>query len=76
MFNITVMDQYNSAANVIVPANVSSIEINQLDNDTSILANTKYTIIVSAISDQGISYHGDPFVISKVKCNLTLYPHT
>ena len=65
MYNITVMDQ-NSPASVTVPANMSSVEINEFpDNGTSIVANREYTITVSTISDQGTSYPSDPVVISK-----------
>ena len=65
MYSITVMDQY-SQANLIVPANMSSVEISEFpDNGTSIVANREYTITVSAISDQGTSYPSDPVVVSK-----------
>ena len=66
MYNITVVDQYSPAI-VTVPANMLSVEISQFpDNGTSIVANREYTITVSAISDQGINYPGDPVVISKI----------
>ena len=59
------MDQY-SPASVVVPANMSSVEINEFpDSGTSAVANREYTITVSAISDQGTSYPSDPVVISK-----------
>ena len=65
MYNITVMDQYNSA-DVTVPANMLSVEISEFpDNGTNIVANREYTITVSAISDQGTSYPSDPVVVSK-----------
>ena len=65
MYNITVMDQYSPAI-VTIPANMSSVEISQFpDNGTSVVANREYTITVSAISDQGISYPSDPVVIGK-----------
>ena len=65
MYNITVMDQY-SQANLIVPANMSSVEISEfLDNGTSIVANREYTITVLAISDQGTSYPSSPVDVSK-----------
>ena len=65
MYNITVMDQY-SPASVIVPANMSSVEISEFpDNGTSIVANKEYIITVSAISDQGTSYPSDPVTVSK-----------
>ena len=68
MYNITVMDQY-SPANVTVPANMSSAEISQFpDNGTSVVANRQYTITVSAISDQGISYPSDVVGIGKFLC--------
>ena len=59
------MDQY-SAANVTVPANMSSVEISQFPyNGTSIVADREYTITVSAISDQGMSYPSDPVAIGE-----------
>ena len=62
-YNITVMDQY-SPASVTIPANMLSVEISEFpDNGTSIVANREYTITVSAISDQGISYPSDPVVV-------------
>ena len=65
MYNITVMDQYSPAI-VTVPANMSSVEISQFPyNGTSIVANREYTITVSAISDQGISYPSDPVVVGE-----------
>ena len=64
-YNITVMDQY-SPASVIIPANMSSVEISEFpDNGTRIVTNREYTITVSAISDQGTSYPSDPVVVSK-----------
>ena len=73
MYNITVMDQYSPAI-VTVPANMSSVEINQFPyNGTSIVANREYTITVSAISGQGTSDTSDPIVVSK--CSH-LYIHT
>ena len=73
MYNITVMDQYNSAS-VTVPANMSSVEISEFpDNGTSIVANREYTITMSAISDQGTSYPGDAVVVSKLSCIFTHY---
>ena len=66
-YNITVLDQY-SPANVTVPANMSSVEISKFpDNGTSIVTNREYTIIVSAIIDQGTSYPSDPVTVSKLK---------
>ena len=66
MYNITVMDQY-SPASVIVPANMSSVEISEFpDNGSSIVANREYTITVSAISDQGISYSSGRVFVSKL----------
>ena len=63
MYNITVMDQYSPAI-VTVPANMSSVEISQFPyNGTSIVANRKYTITVSAISDQRMSYPSDSVVV-------------
>ena len=74
-YNITVIDQY-SPANLIVPANMSSVEISEFpDNDTSIVANREYTITVSTISDQGTSYTIDPVVVSKLKKCITKYVH-
>ena len=65
MYNITVMDQY-SPASVAVPANVLSVDIREFpDNGTSIVANREYTITVSALSNHGYSYPGDPVVVSK-----------
>ena len=65
MYCITVMDQY-SPASVTVPANMSSVEISEFpDNGTSIVANRKYIITVSAINDQGTSYPSDPVIVSK-----------
>ena len=62
------MDQYSPAI-VTVPASMSSVEISQFPyNGTSIVANREYTITVSVISDQGISYPSDPIVISKFSC--------
>ena len=62
MYNITVMDQYSSAI-VTVPANTSSVEISEFPyNGTSIVAYREYTITVSAINDQGMSYPSDPVV--------------
>ena len=59
------MDQF-SPASVTVPANMSFVEISEFPgNGTSIVANREYTIIVSAISDQGRYYPSDPVVISK-----------
>ena len=81
MYNITVMDQYNSAS-VTVPANMSSVEISEFpDNGTSIVANREYNITVSAISDQGTSYPNDPVVVSKSSyymcavCHIHAYLH-
>ena len=66
MYNITVRDQYSPAV-VTVPANMLSIEISRLsDNGTSIITNREYTVTVSAISDQGMSYPSDPIVVSKL----------
>ena len=60
------MDQY-SPASVIVPANMSSVEISEFpDSGTSIVANREYTVTVSALSDQGISYPSDPVVVSEL----------
>ena len=79
MYNITVMDQYNSSAIVTVPANISSVEISQFSyNGTAIVANREYTITVLAISDQGTSYPSDPVVVSKylyhvVMCTVLRY---
>ena len=65
MYNITVMDQYNSTS-VTVPANTFSVEISEFPgNSTRIVTNREYTVTVSAISDQGTSYHSDPVVVSK-----------
>ena len=65
MYSITVMDQF-SPASVTVPANISSVEISQFpDNGTSVVTNKKYTITVSAISDQGTNYPSDSVTISK-----------
>ena len=61
-YNITVMDQNNSAS-VTVPANTFSVEFP--DSGTSIVVNREYNITVSAISDQGTSYPSDPVVVSK-----------
>ena len=62
------MDQYSPAI-VTVPADMSSVEISQFPyNGTSIVANREYTITVSAISDQGMSYPSDPVVISECSC--------
>ena len=76
MYNITVMDQYSPAI-VTVPANMSSVEISELsDNGTSIVANREYTITVSAIMNDGISYPSDPVVVSKClycTCIVKLY---
>ena len=59
------MDQYSPAI-VTVPANMSSVEIGQFSyNGTSIVANREYTITVSAISDQGMSYPSDPVVVGE-----------
>ena len=59
------MDQYSPAI-VTVPANMSSVEINQFPyNGTSIVANREYNITVSAISDQGTSYPSDPVVVGE-----------
>ena len=65
MYNITIKDQYSPAI-VTVPANMSSVEISQFPyNGTSIVANREYTITVSAISDQGMSYSSDPVVVGE-----------
>ena len=59
------MDQYSPVI-VTVSANISSVEISHFPyNGTSIVANREYTITVSAISDQGMSYPSDPVVVSK-----------
>ena len=64
-YDITVMDQYNSAS-VTVPANTFSVEISEFpDSGTSIVVNREYNITVSAISDQGTSYPSDLVVVSK-----------
>ena len=62
MYSITIMDQYSPAI-VTVPANMLSVEFPY--NGTSIVANRKYNITVSAISDQRISYPSDPVVVGK-----------
>ena len=73
LHSITVIDQCN-AASVTVPANKSSVEINQFpDNDTSIVANREYNITVSAISDQGISYPSVPVVIGMYLFHIIMY---
>ena len=56
------MDQYSPAI-VTVPVNVLSVEFPY--NGTSIFANREYTIIVSAINDQGISCSSNPVVVGK-----------
>ena len=59
------MDRYSPAI-ITVPANMSSVEISKFpDNGTKIVNNRKYTITVSAVSDQGTSYPSDPVTISK-----------
>ena len=76
MYNITVMDQYNSAS-VTVSANMSSVEISEFpDNGTSIVANREYNITVSAISDQGTGYPSDPVVVSKSSYYMCAVCHT
>ena len=77
LYDIAVMDQYSPAI-ITVPANMSSVEISQFpDNGTSIVANREYSIIVSAISDQGRSYPSDPVTISKFLCPyIHSYIHT
>ena len=73
MYNITVKDQYSPAIKT-VPANMSSVKISQFpDNGTSIVANREYTITISAISDQGISYPSDPVTISKLLEIIVFY---
>ena len=73
MYNITVMDQYSSAI-VTVPANMSSVEISQLSDNDTVVANREYTIIVSATSYQGTSYPSDPVVVvSKCSVSTLLY---
>ena len=73
MYNITVMDQYNSS-NIIVPADVSFIEISEFsENGISIVTNREYTITVSAISDEGTNYPSDPIIVSKLSCSYVLY---
>ena len=48
---------------------MSSVEISQFPyNGTSIVANREYTITVSAINDQGISYPSDPVVVGECSC--------
>ena len=69
MYNITVMDHYNSS-NIVVSADMSSVEISEFpDNRASIVANREYNITVSAISDEGTNYPSDPIVVSKLSCS-------
>ena len=80
MYNITVMDQYSPAIITVPAASMLSVEISQFpDNGTSIVANREYTITLSAISDQGTSYPGDPVTISKFsymyKCKKYILLH-
>ena len=73
MYNITVMDQ-RSSGSVTVPANVSSVEISEFpNNDTPMVANSEYTITVSAISDQETSYPSDPVVVSEFHMHTYMY---
>ena len=62
MYNITVWDRYSPAI-VTVPVNMLSVEFPY--NGTSIVVNRKYTITVSAISDQGTGCPSDPVVVGK-----------
>ena len=70
-YNITVTD-LDSSASVTTPANMSSVEISEFPGNFTIVADTNYTITVSAITDQGRIYPSDPVVISK----FLLYVHT
>ena len=72
MYNISVMDQHSPTI-VTVPANMSSVEF--LYNGTSIVVNREYTITVSAISDQGISYTSNAIVIGEFYCILSMYTY-
>ena len=62
MYEITLMDQYSSPSEM-VSADLLSIELT--NSYSSIVVNREYTITVSAISDQEISYPSDPVVVSK-----------
>ena len=65
MYNVSLMDQDNATI-VIVPANVSFINISESSNSSSVIvANRVYNITISAISDHEYSYPSDPFVVSK-----------
>ena len=67
------MDQ-RSSGSVTVPANVSSVEISEFpNNDTAMVANSEYTITVSAISDQETSYPSDPVVVSEFHMHTYMY---
>ena len=68
------MDKNKSAiANVTVPANMLnfSVEIRKFSSgNISIVANRKYNITVTAISDQRTSYPSAPVVVSKCLCTV------
>ena len=67
------MDQYSPASVDVSPYQFSRTISDFPDNDSSIVANTEYTINVSAISDQGTSYPSDPIVVSKYSLCTYVY---